>query len=130
MSTAPPNRTPPVGDPAASTVVIGLIAGLTSGLFGVGGGVVMVPVLVALHRFDQHAAHATSLAAIVPIAAAGAAVFALSSEVDVGSAIWLSLGSILGAQLGARLMARAGGIFLRGAYGFLLLTTATVMVVR
>lgn len=111
-------------------VALGAAAGVTSGLFGVGGGVVMVPALVALHGFSQHAAHATSLAAIMPVAAAGAAVFALSSEVDPWSAVLLSLGSILGAQLGARVMARTRDVLLRAVYGALLIATATALVIR
>ena len=64
-------------------VLIGLAAGLLSGGFGIGGGIVMVPLLVAV-GLDRHRAHATSLASILPIAAAGAVTFALSGEVNLG----------------------------------------------
>jgi uncharacterized membrane protein YfcA len=63
-------------------ILIGFLAGLASGLFGVGGGIVMVPLLVWLVAFDQHRAHATSLAAIVVIAAAGAIVFGNAGSID------------------------------------------------
>ena len=57
-------------------VLIGGIGGLLSGAFGVGGGIVMVPLLIVLARLDQRHASATSLVAIVPAAAAGAISYA------------------------------------------------------
>ncbi|MQB00924.1 MAG: TSUP family transporter [Actinobacteria bacterium] len=77
-------------------LAIGLVAGLASGLLGVGGGIVMVPLLTAFVGLDQHRAHATSLAAIVPIAAVGALTFALSDSIDVGLA---SLQTVFGVAL-------------------------------
>jgi len=82
-------------------ILIGFVAGLTSGLLGVGGGIIMVPLLVWLCRLDQKGAHATSLAAIIPIAAVGAAVFAVDSSVDLRTGAWLAAGSFVGAPLGA-----------------------------
>ena len=67
---------------AGRLVVVGLAAGFLSGLFGVGGGVLMVPGLVLVLGMGQRLAHGTSLAAIVPIAVAGVAGYALAGEVD------------------------------------------------
>lgn len=100
-------------------ILIGLLAGLASGLLGVGGGIVMVPLLVWLCAFDQRPAHATSLAAIVPIAAAGAAVYATDVSVDLRVAALLALGSIVGAPLGARLLARTSEAALKISFGIL-----------
>ena len=77
-----------------------------SGLLGVGGGIVIVPLLVLAASFDSHRAHATSLAAIVPIAAVGALRFGLEGDVEIGTGLLLAAGSIAGAPLGARLMSR------------------------
>ena len=82
-------------------ILIGFVAGLTSGLLGVGGGIAMVPLMVWLCRLDQKTAHATSLAAIIPIASVGAAVFAVDSSLDLRTGAWLAAGSFLGAPLGA-----------------------------
>jgi uncharacterized membrane protein YfcA len=111
-------------------ILIGLAAGFASGLLGVGGGIILVPALVGLAGLDQHGAHATSLAAIVPIAAAGAATFAFSDDIDVTAAILLSIGSLVGAQLGARLMMRTSEALLRALFGLLMLVSAIVMLVR
>ncbi|HVL34007.1 MAG TPA: sulfite exporter TauE/SafE family protein [Actinomycetota bacterium] len=87
-------------------VAIGLVGGVTSGLLGVGGGIVMVPGLVALGHLARTRAHASSLAAILPIAVVGTAVYAGRGEVDYGLFGFLSIGSVLGAPLGVRLLAR------------------------
>lgn len=103
---------------------IGAVAGLASGLLGVGGGIVMVPLLTALAGLTQHRAHATSLAAIVPIAAAGAAKFTAEGEADYALAVLLAAGALIGAPLGARAMARAGEGTLKTMFGALMLIVA------
>ena len=81
-------------------VALGVLAGFLSGLFGVGGGVLIVPGLVLLLSLDQRLAHGTSLAAIVPIAFAGVAGYAVSDSVDWPVAACLVVGSSVGAVLG------------------------------
>src|SRR5439155_17635113 len=84
-------------------VAIGLAGGLLSGLLGVGGGIVMVPLLVLWARFGQRDAHAASLGAIIPISIAGIATYGIAGEVKIGPAIALAAGSVFGARLGAGL---------------------------
>ncbi|MDQ0615584.1 putative membrane protein YfcA [Microbacterium sp. W4I4] len=97
-------------------VVIGLIAGLLSGLFGVGGGTVIVPLLVLLLRFDQRRAAGTSLTAIVPTASVGVVSYALSGSVAWIAALILAAGAVVGAQIGSRLMPKLSQTVLR--WGF------------
>ena len=85
-------------------VGVGCAAGVLSGLFGVGGGILMVPAMVLLLAVAQHRAQATSLAAIVPIAAVGAIVFGRADSVNLAAAGVLIVGSLVGVQLGTRLM--------------------------
>lgn len=87
-------------------VLIGLTAGFLSGLFGVGGGILMVPLLVALATFDHRKAAGTSLAAIVPISIAGVVSYAVHGDVAWVVALVLCLGSVVGAQLGSHLLHR------------------------
>ena len=108
-------------------VVAGLVAGVLSGLLGVGGGVIMVPLLVWLASQSQHHAHATSLAAVVLIGTAGAVTFGIDGEVDVKLAALLAVGSLVGAPLGARVMAGMGEGKLRMALGVFLLIAAGLM---
>lgn len=94
-----------------------------SGLLGVGGGIVMVPLLVS-RGLSQHRAHATSLAAIVPIAVVGGAAFALDGEVDYSIALLLAAGSLVGAPLGARVMAGTREAPLKIAFGVFMVVVA------
>jgi uncharacterized membrane protein YfcA len=103
---------------------IGLFAGLLSGLLGVGGGIVMVPLLVLVASYGQHEAHATSLAAIIPIAAVGALRYAAAETVDYRVAVLLAAGGLLGAPLGARLMARTSETALKLLFGLLMVAVA------
>lgn len=113
--------------PIAALLAAGVVGGILSGLLGVGGGVVLVPLLVTVAGFSQHRAHATSLAAIVPIAAAAAARFGRAGEVDLDTALLLAAGAIVGAQLGARIMHGMGEATLKAAFGGLLIAVGVVM---
>jgi len=108
-------------------VAVGAAAGLLSGLFGVGGGILMVPAAVILLGFDQHRAQATSLAAIVPIAAVGAFVFGRADSVNLVAAVVLAAGSLIGVQGGARLMHRLSAERLSRIFGIFLVIVAVTM---
>ena len=104
---------------------IGLLAGLMSGLFGVGGGTVIVPLLVLILKFDQRLAAGTSLAAIVPIATVGVISYALHGSVDWIAALVLAAGAIVGAQIGSYLLPRVPITALR--WGFVAFLGAVIV---
>jgi uncharacterized protein len=118
------------GEKAFVLLGIGSAGGLLAGLFGVGGGIVMVPLLVIVCGFSQHRAHTMSLAGIVPIAAVGAIAFALQGQVDAGVAGLLAAGSLVGAPLGARILDRTPEARLRIAFGILILGVAVSLFLR
>lgn len=108
-------------------VWLGVAVGILSGLFGVGGGVLIVPGLVMLLAFEQRRAHATSLAAIAPIAGAGAAGYAVEGAVDWAAALVVGLASVGGAALGAHALLRVPERWLaRGFVVFLLISAAAL----
>lgn len=119
--------TPPRAS-AGRVALVGVLAGLASGLFGVGGGVVIVPGLVMVAAMGQHLAHGTSLTAIVPIAVAGTIGYATAGEVDLVAAVLMAAGALVGAPLGVAAMARVPQRRLRGAFGVLLVLTAVRLV--
>lgn len=131
---AEPTATPGAGTPAAEVgmakiVLVGLVAGFLSGLFGVGGGVLMVPALVIVLHMGQRLAHGTSLAAIVPIAVAGVAGYALEGEVDWAASLFLIIGSAgLGARIGTHLLHVLPQRALALVFASVLLATAARMV--
>lgn len=109
---------------------VGLVAGLLSGLFGVGGGTVIVPLLVLILGFDQRLAAGTSLAAIVPTATVGVVSYALSGSVAWIPALILAAGAVVGAQLGTWLLPRTPVRALRwGFVAFLVVVIVSLFVV-
>ena len=113
-----------------SCIGVGLAAGLLSGLFGVGGGTVIVPMLVLLLRFDQRLAAGTSLAAIVPTAAVGVVSYAVHGSVAWIPALILAAGAVVGAQIGTWLLARLPQNALRwGFVAFLAVVIVMLFVV-
>lgn len=127
MSAATAHRSPRF---VMSCIAVGLAAGLLSGLFGVGGGTVIVPMLVLLLGFDQKLASGTSLAAIVPTATVGVITYAVHGSVDVVVALILAAGSVVGAQIGSWLLARLSQNAIRwGFVAFLLIVIVMLFVV-
>jgi len=111
-------------------IVIGLVAGLLSGLFGVGGGTVIVPLLVLLLPFDQRLAAGTSLAAIVPMASVGVISYATSGSVAWIPALILAGGAVIGAQVGTRILPRVSQTALRwGFVAFLIVVIVSLFLV-
>jgi uncharacterized protein len=101
---------------------IGLVSGVASGLFGVGGAIVMIPALVVLLKMSQHAANGTSLAALLlPVGLLGALEYYRRGEVNVPYAIVLSLGLFIGALIGAMLAGGVSDLALRRGFGAILL---------
>src|SRR6478672_8059044 len=111
-------------------VVIGVVGGLLSGLLGVGGGIVMVPLLVLWAHFGQRDAHAASLGAIIPISIAGIAAYGIAGQVRFGLAVALAAGSVFGARLGAGMLARLDERVLKSIFGVFLVAVAVLLAVR
>ncbi|WRS30891.1 sulfite exporter TauE/SafE family protein [Actinomycetaceae bacterium MB13-C1-2] len=87
-------------------ILLGIAAGFLSGMFGVGGGIIIVPGLMAIAGFSQRLASGTSLATIVPLASVGVISYASHGSVSWIGALLLALGAIAGAQLGTWLLVR------------------------
>ncbi len=108
----------------AVALLTGVAAGLAGGLFGVGGGIVLVPLLTGALRLTQHEAHGTSLAAIGATAIAALVVYGAHGQVAWGTAVLVALASVYTARYGARLAARTSSRDLRRAFALLLVLVA------
>lgn len=106
---------------------MGLAAGLLSGMLGVGGGIVLVPMLIGLMAYDQHRAHATSLAAIFMISVSGTIGFALSGAVAWRLGLVVAAGAVVGSTFGARRMGSLSPRLLRGVFLLMLVVAAIQM---
>lgn len=99
-----PSREPAGPARIALLLLVGGIGGTFSGALGVGGGVIMVPLMLWLLRMDQRRAAATSLLAIVPAAIAGSFSYGIAGEVDLLGAALIAIGGIAGSLIGTRLL--------------------------
>jgi uncharacterized membrane protein YfcA len=108
--------------------VIASAAGAFAGLFGVGGGTIIVPLLVLWFGYDQRAATATSLAAIVVIGALGTAAQAAYGNVDVWHGLLVALPGMAGVLAGTMVQQRLSERAVASAFILLLLGSAAVLI--
>jgi len=111
------------GDPARA-LFAGLVAGIAGGLFGVGGGIILIPLLTDWLRTSQHQAHGTSLAVIGATAVASLVVYGAYANVDWGVALAVGIAGALAARLGARAAARTSPRGLTIAFAVFLVLVA------
>ena len=106
----------------AILIGVGIFVGIYSGIMGLGGGTVMIPVLVLLLGFTQHQAVGTSLAVMLPPVTLPAVIeFYRKGHVDLRIAAWIALGFIGGAFLGGFVANKINDTILRLIFGFILI---------
>ena len=107
-------------------LLAGCVCGLFSATFGVGSGILMIPVLVMAFGVGQKSAQGVCLAVMVPIALVGAARYALNPtiEVNLGTVLLLSVGGVAGAVLGSGLADRMSALTLRRLFALLMIIAA------
>lgn len=110
-------------------LIVGALGGFVGGFFGVGGGIILVPLILWILTKDRHIAHATSLAAIIIIATFGMIGFAVDGNVDPGVGIALGLGGVVGATIGANLMHRLSPSTLKIVFSIVLIASGLRMVI-
>jgi len=108
-------------------LLVGAIGGTFSGAFGVGGGIVMVPLMLWMLAFDQRRAAATSLAAIVLSSISGSITYLATGHVDVVAGLLVGAGGIVGSLIGARLLKVLPVVWLRWGFIALLVIIAVRM---
>ena len=111
-------------------VTLGLAAGLFSGFMGLGGGILLTPVLVYIFGLTQHQAQGTSLAVMVPpITLLAALRYYYSGNVKLDIAIFIALGFVAGGLAGAQIVQYIPDIVLKKIFGAILLVVAVKMIV-
>ena len=115
--------------PVPVLIGIGLAGGVVSGLIGVGGGIILIPLMVGLLGMSQHRAHGTSLAIIVPTAFAATIRYATANPIDWSVALALAATSVVFAAVGARATAYINEKLLRRLFALVLLAGALRMFV-
>lgn len=108
---------------------IGLIAGVVSSMLGVGGGIILVPILILLMKLDPHQAIGTSLAIIIPTVLVGAYTHHRLGNVNVQLAIIIAVGAVVGAVLGAHVSEALPSLYLKKIFGIVLFIIAIKMMI-
>jgi uncharacterized membrane protein YfcA len=111
-------------------VAIGTMAGVFSGLFGVGGGSVIVPLAMLWLGYEERSATATSLAAIIFIAAFAAGVQGLYGNVKVLDALYIGVPAVLGVLCGTWLQQRLQASVIALSFAAVLVASAVELVLR
>lgn len=107
-------------------VAIGLVAGILSGIFGIGGGIIIVPLLVFVAKFSQKMATGTSIAVFVlPVAILGAYAHYRAGNVNLKASLLIAAGLFLGSFLGAQVSLGMNDTVLKRAFAVLLAAVAT-----
>ncbi|PYV22062.1 MAG: permease [Acidobacteria bacterium] len=110
-------------------LLLGLVAGVISGLIGIGGGVIIIPVLVFLFGFSQHRAQGTTLALLVPpIGLLAAWTYYKQGYVDLRVASLICVGFFLGGLAGAKIATSLSNAVLEKVFGVALLVVALKMI--
>ena len=107
-------------------LLIGVVAGICAGMFGIGGGLIIVPALVFFYRLTQHAAVGTSLGAILlPVGALSAWVYWKNGNLNIGYSVLIAAGLLIGGFFGATLVQPVSDLTLRRMFaGFLIIVGA------
>lgn len=111
-------------------VSCGLITGLVGGLLGVGGGIVLIPMLTAWAGFDQHSAHGTGIVAVAFTALVGVLVYGRGEAIDLAAAIQITLVALPATVLAARFSPRVSAARLRRLFGIFVIAVALVLPFR
>ena len=112
-------------------ILIGLFAGAISGLIGIGGGIIIVPALIYLFKFSQHAAQGTTLAMLIPpIGILAALAYYKQGHVNLPAAGFICLGFVIGGFLGAKYAVGVPEVVLRKIFGVCLLFIAGYMILK
>lgn len=112
------------------SLVIGITAGTFGGLLGIGGGIVMIPLMVEVLKFSQHKAHGTSLMALVFTGIGGSITYALNGAIDIMAAGLLALTAVITAPLGARYAHVLSEKHLKKYFGIFLIFCAVLLFLK
>ena len=110
-------------------ILVGLTAGILSGLIGIGGGIIIVPALIYLFHLAPHTAQGTTLALMVPpIGLLAALTYYKQGYVDISIAAFICMGFFVGGLLGANLASLLSGTTLKRIFGLIMLLVSIKMI--
>ena len=110
------------------SISIGIVSGISSGFFGIGGAVILVPALVYIFKFSQHLAQGTALAALLlPVGILAVIKYYKSGDVNIKVALFIACGFIIGGFIGATFMQAVPSPVLKKLFAVMLLLISVYM---
>lgn len=102
--------------------------GFINGVFGSGGGTLLVPILNNILKVEEHKSHSTALAIIIFLSTTSSIIYISKGTLDINLTIQAAIGSIVGGIVGAKLLSKVTGKFLRIGFGIVMIIAAFRMV--
>lgn len=109
------------------SILIGIITGILNGFFGAGGGTVLVPSMERFLKTEEHKAHATAIAIILPLCIISAFLYTRNTQIQWKTIIYVSVGGILGGYIGAKLLAKIPKKWLHIIFGVFMIIAGVKM---
>ena len=109
--------------------IMGLLTGLCNGFFGAGGGIIVVPTLVYILKLENHKAHATALAVILPISLLSAFIYFKTDTYNWALIGKLMLGGVIGSIIGSKLLGKLSSKWLRRIFAIFMILAAIRMII-
>ena len=108
--------------------LIGIFTGFVNGIFGSGGGTLLVPILNNIVDVEEHKSHATTLAIIIFLTSASSVIYISKGTYDISLTVKVAIGSVIGGIIGAKLLSKVTGKFLRISFGAIMIIASIRMV--
>ncbi|MCL2753214.1 MAG: TSUP family transporter [Defluviitaleaceae bacterium] len=108
-------------------IVVGVVCGILNGLLGSGGGVAAVISLRKFFKLETHRCHATAIAIILPLTLVSAAIYLFKYDVELMTALWVTVGGIAGGIAGAKWLAKISARWLHLIFGGIMIFAAVRM---
>jgi len=111
------------------TALVGVVVGFANGLFGSGGGTILVPALQRYYDMETHKSHATALIVILPLTLLSAWLYLRAQPVDWQAVLWITSGGVFGGYVGPKLLNKISSKWLHRIFGAFMLAAAFRMIV-
>lgn len=110
-------------------MIIGIVTGFANGLFGSGGGTIVVPAIEKFLDIETHKAHASAIAIILPLSILSTFIYGKDVSIDWRMIIYVSIGGIIGGYLGAKFLCKLSSKWLHRIFGLFMIIASVRMIV-
>ncbi len=117
-----------MGKKGVVSAIIGFVTGFANGLFGSGGGTIVVPAMERFLKIEPHKAHATAIAIILPLSVLSMFIYLKNGDIDWLNVILVSAGGMVGGFVGAKLLNKVSDKWLHKIFGAFMIAAAVKMV--